>query len=284
MPRSSWMRMWQCTTYVPVKSTKRLRILKYPGMVSVHVVPPWFLGRLSVPRRALHVRLNRLGHWSHVALTLRRHSRTACRRYGKSVPPDIGRWDGRARLPRLRLAGIVSTCTASSSLAGVLRVRLKDLSNLERVDVDVERMRLVVGLVRNLPLFGAVQLHGLTVDLLLNDLPSIKLCPAPNVTSPQFGVSYSGNVGEIRRERGEIAFVLDEILWLADGLAFDAHGEQRDRRGHCGPGRRVERQARVRLYDERRTGPAGSGALTSRSARLAGARLIIRFTVPRVVL
>src|SRR5947209_11814390 len=35
MPRSSWMRMWQCSTYCPVKSTNRLRILNQPGMNSL---------------------------------------------------------------------------------------------------------------------------------------------------------------------------------------------------------------------------------------------------------
>src|ERR1700681_2747550 len=37
MPRSSWIRMWQCSTYRPVKSTKGLRILNQPGMNSVQL-------------------------------------------------------------------------------------------------------------------------------------------------------------------------------------------------------------------------------------------------------
>jgi hypothetical protein len=31
----SWMRMWQCSTWSPVKSAKRLRILNQPGISSL---------------------------------------------------------------------------------------------------------------------------------------------------------------------------------------------------------------------------------------------------------
>ena len=148
--------------------------------------------------------------------------------YSEGIPPDVwrlrllrGAWPEGRGVVRIHIARISLRC-------GRLAVGLEDLGDLEGVDVDMERVRLVIGLIHYRPLFGRVQKHGL-VHLVWVKALSIdrRITRAENQCPP----GKSGIVRNIFQEWWElrkIAFGLDEIHCRTHWIVGDLYGEQRE--------------------------------------------------------
>src|SRR5581483_10091725 len=163
-----------------------------------------------------------------VAATLRtQHSIVAASGNGKGVPPDKVPRNFTASAPGRGLERI--GITFISRCSGILTVRLEHFRDLEGIDMDVEWMRLIIGLILYRPFFSRIEQHGLVNMVRIEGLAVNSRITGPVGYSPTKKNVLFRNVVQEWREFRKILLVGNEILGRVYRIALDFDGQKGDR-------------------------------------------------------